>query len=177
MELCGGTHVSNTAEIGMFKIVGESGIAAGVRRIEAVGGPALYEFVTERDVALRAAAAALKVPPERVTERLAAMAEEAKRTAAEAERLRVALALARCEALVAEAADVGGVRALVQRVPDVDGAALGTAAQKLQQQLGDPSAVVLASVTEDAKVRAHVTLHLTARARGSDAPPVTASGR
>ena len=72
---------------------------------------------------------------------------------------------------------MGGVRALVQRVPDVDGAARGTAAQKLQQQLGDPSAVVLASVTEDAKVRAHVTLHLTARARGSDAPPVTASGR
>jgi len=76
MELCGGTHVRNTAQIGFFKIVGETGVAAGVRRIEAVTGPGAYDFVRGEERVLHRVADALRVPAEQVDRRVSQLLEE-----------------------------------------------------------------------------------------------------
>ena len=76
MELCGGTHVTNTSEIGLFKIVAESGVAAGIRSIEAVAGPAVLAYLNERDAVVRALGDRFKTLPGEIVERLAALQEE-----------------------------------------------------------------------------------------------------
>lgn len=150
MELCGGTHVGNTAEIGMFKVISEAGIASGVRRIEAVSGPALYAYFSEREAVIKGLSAALKVQPDKIQGRVSAMSDDLRRLSSELDAAKVALALAKCEALADAAGDFGGgVLAVVEKVEGVDGAALGQAAQKLQERLGDPSVVVLASTAGD----------------------------
>lgn len=89
MELCGGTHVGNTAEIGMFKVISETGIAAGVRRIEAVSGPALYAYFSEREGVIKGLSAALKVQPDKIQARVAAMSDDLRRLGAELEAAKV----------------------------------------------------------------------------------------
>ena len=111
MELCGGTHVANTAEIGALKvcargqdafpfrhdradppppqIVSESGIAAGVRRIEAVAGPGLFDLLTDRERIVKGLASSLKVQPDKIMERIATMSDEQRKLAAEVDRLKV----------------------------------------------------------------------------------------
>jgi hypothetical protein len=76
MELCGGTHLTNTSEIGLFKIVAESGMAAGIRSIEAVAGPAVLAYLNERDAVVRALGDRFKTLPGEIVERLAALQEE-----------------------------------------------------------------------------------------------------
>ncbi len=76
MELCGGTHVANTAEIGLFRIVSESGVAAGIRRIEAVAGPAVLDYLKERDTVVRALGDRFKVQPGEILERVSGLQEE-----------------------------------------------------------------------------------------------------
>jgi hypothetical protein len=78
MELCGGTHVANTAEIGLFKIVSESGVAAGIRRIEAVAGPAVLAYLNERDAVVKQLGERFKAQPAEIVDRVAALAEELK---------------------------------------------------------------------------------------------------
>jgi alanyl-tRNA synthetase len=99
MELCGGTHVANTAEIGAFKIVSESGIASGVRRIEAVAGPALVPHVAALDSVVRDLTSRLKVAPEKLPERVAALQKEVQSQQKLIEALRGELALERAMAL------------------------------------------------------------------------------
>lgn len=149
MELCGGTHVGNTAEIGMFKIISETGIASGVRRIEAVSGPALYAYFSEREAVIKGLSASLKVQPDKIQGRVTAMSDDLRRLSAELEAAKAALAITKCESLADGATDIGGVRAVVAKVEGIDGAALGPAALKLLERLGDPSAVVLASTMAD----------------------------
>jgi alanyl-tRNA synthetase len=80
MELCGGTHVANTAEIGLFKIVSESGVAAGIRRIEAVAGPAVLAYLKEREAVVKQLGERFKAQPAEIVERVAALAAELKAT-------------------------------------------------------------------------------------------------
>ncbi len=80
MELCGGTHVANTAEIGVFKIISESGVAAGIRRIEAVAGPAVLAYLKEREAVVKPLAERFKAQPGEIVERVAQLAEELKAT-------------------------------------------------------------------------------------------------
>ena len=75
MELCGGTHVANTAEIGLFKIVAESGVAAGIRRIEAVAGPAVLAYLNERDAVVKQLGDRFKAQPAEIVDRVAALQE------------------------------------------------------------------------------------------------------
>ena len=75
MELCGGTHVANTAEIGLFKIVAESGVAAGIRRIEAVAGPAVLAYLNERDAVVKQLGDRFKAQPGEIVERVTALQE------------------------------------------------------------------------------------------------------
>ena len=150
MELCGGTHVANTAEIGLFKIVGESGVAAGIRRIEAVAGPSVLAYLNERDRVVRALGERLKAQPGEIVERVAGLQEELKATGKALAQARSELAVARAGALVQAAEPLGDYRLLVSRLDGVDGAGLQNAAQGLQEQLGVGAAVVLGGLPDPA---------------------------
>jgi alanyl-tRNA synthetase len=151
MELCGGTHVSNTAEIGVFKIVSETGISSGVRRIEAVAGPAVLDYLNVRDKVVRELSDRFKAKPEELPERITNIQNELKASQKQLESLKQELALAKSDQLLAKAESVSEFKILVALMEDVDPDALKTAAERLQQKLGE-SAVVLGSVPEADKV-------------------------
>lgn len=150
MELCGGTHVANTAEIGLFKIVSESGVAAGIRRIEAVAGPAVLAYLKEREAVVKPLAERFKAQPGEIVERVVALAEELKATQKALAAARSELASAKAGALVHKAEAVGAFQLLVARLDGVEGAGLQAAAQGLADQLGDGAAVVLGGLPDPA---------------------------
>jgi alanyl-tRNA synthetase len=154
MELCGGTHVANTAEIGLFKIVAETGVAAGIRRIEAVAGPAVLAYLNERESVVKALGERFKVQPGAIVERVSLLQEELKTSQKSLAALRQDLARVQAQALVARAQTVGATpagdpfRVLVQRLDGMEGAALQGAAQSLSEQLGEGAAVVLGGLSD-----------------------------
>ena len=150
MELCGGTHVANTAEIGLFKIVSEAGVASGIRRIEAVAGPAVLAYLNERDGVVKQLTERFKVQPAEICERVSALQEELKGVSKALTAARSELAVAKAAALAAQAEAVGTCQVLVARLDGVEGAALQSAAQGLVDQLGDGAAVVLGGLPDPA---------------------------
>ncbi|MGA9381273.1 MAG: alanine--tRNA ligase, partial [Phormidium sp.] len=151
MELCGGTHVNNTAEIGVFKIISETGVAAGIRRIEAVAGPAILEYLNLRDKVVRELSDRFKAKPEEIPERITNLQTELKATQKELETLKGELAITKSDQLLSQAETVGEYQILVAELPNVDAESLKTAAERLQQKLGE-AAVILASSPEPQKV-------------------------
>ncbi|MFO8040710.1 MAG: alanine--tRNA ligase [Sodalinema sp.] len=151
MELCGGTHVSNTAEIGAFKIISESGISSGVRRIEAVSGPAVLDYLNSRDGVVKELCDRFKVKPEEVGDRVTSLQEELKAAQKQLATLNAELALAKSDQLLSEAEAVGEFQILVANLGTADSKALQTAAERLQQKLGD-AAVVLGAIPSEGKV-------------------------
>ncbi len=153
-ELCGGTHVANTAEVGIFAILGEGSSAANVRRIEALTGPAAIDFFRERSAQLDEAGALLGSPGDplagarRASERLS----ELEKGAAEAGKQRAGEA---AEELVAAAVDVDGVQVVTGRADGADGKALMDLANRVKSKLGD-GAVVLGAANGDKAVLAAV---------------------
>jgi alanyl-tRNA synthetase len=144
-ELCGGTHVRTTAEIGVFKITSEASSSANVRRIEALTGPGAVELLRRHDRLLGETAAALRVPVERAAE----SASEAIRARREAEKKLKAGAGAAAPALdTQDAFDVDGVRVLIQQIDVPDAKALPDMADRLRGALGERSVVVLGSAGE-----------------------------
>ncbi|MGJ3248130.1 MAG: alanine--tRNA ligase [Elainellaceae cyanobacterium] len=152
MELCGGTHVHNTAEIGAFKIVSETGISSGVRRIEAVAGPAVLDYLNVRDKVVRELGDRFKVKPEDVVGRVDALQADLKDTQKQLEAVKTELAIAKSDQLLNEAEAVGDYRVLVANLGDLDAKALQTAAERLSKKLGDRAAVVLGATPADGKV-------------------------
>ncbi len=150
MELCGGTHVANTAEIGMFKIVAESGVAAGIRRIEAVAGASVLAYLNERDAVVRQLGDRFKAQPGEIVERVTALQEELKTTGKALVAAQAELAVAKSAALAAKAVAVGEFQVLVERLDAVDGSGLQGAAQSLSEQLGGNAAVVLGGLPDPA---------------------------
>jgi alanyl-tRNA synthetase len=153
MELCGGTHVTNTAEIGLFKIVAESGVAAGIRRIEAVAGSAVLAYLNERDAVVKALAERFKAQPGEIVERVTALQEELKANQRALLAARNELAVAKAAALLVQAEPVAGAsgaafQVLVARLDGVEGAGLQGAAQQLQERLGEGAAVLLGGLPE-----------------------------
>ena len=151
MELCGGTHVGNTAEIGLFKIISETGVASGIRRIEAVAGPAVLDYLNVREAVVKDLSDRFKVKPEAVPERITSLQAELKSTQKELETLKSELAVVKSDQLVDQAEAVGAVKILVAEMAGVAPEALKTAAERLLQKLGE-GAVVLGSVPEAGKV-------------------------
>lgn len=151
MELCGGTHVNNTAEIGLFKIISETGVASGIRRIEAVAGASVLEYLKVRDNVVKELGDKLKAKPEEITERFANIQDELKATQKEVENLKQELALLKSENLVNQAQNIGEFNILVAKLDNLDAKSLQSAAKKLQEKLGN-SAVILASIPEENKV-------------------------
>ena len=151
MELCGGTHVSNTAEIGLFKIVSEAGVAAGTRRIEAVSGQAVLDYLNVRDKVVRDLGDRFKAKPEELPNRITNLQNELKDTQKHLAAVKSELAIAKSDQLLAQAEAIGEFKIIVAQLGDVDAEALKTAAERLQQKLGN-AAVVLASIPEPDKV-------------------------
>ena len=151
MELCGGTHVSNTAEIGVFKIISEAGVASGVRRIEAVSGPAILDYLNLRDKVVKDLSDRFKVKPEELPDRITSLQTELRTSQKELETLKVQLAIAKSDSLLQTAQTVGDYKILVAQLEDVDPESLKTAAERLLQKIGK-GAVVLGSVPEPGKV-------------------------
>ncbi|MEI2579382.1 alanine--tRNA ligase [Scytonema sp. PRP1] len=151
MELCGGTHVSNTAEIGVFKIVSEAGVASGVRRIEAVSGPAILDYLNVRDKVVKDLSDRFKVKPEELPDRITTLQNELKTSQKELETLKSQLAIAKSDSLLQTVESVGDYKILIAKMEDVDPESLKTVAERLLQKVGN-GAIVLGSVPEEGKV-------------------------
>lgn len=151
MELCGGTHVNNTAEIGLFKIVSETGVASGIRRIEAVAGPAVLEYLNVRDMVVRDLSDRFKSKPEEIPERVTGLQNELKGAQKQLETLKSELALVKSTQLLEQAESVGDFKILVAEMEGMDATSLQTAAERLLQKVGE-GAIVLGSVPEAQKV-------------------------
>src|SRR5277367_2205132 len=150
MELCGGTHVERAGDIGFFKILSESGVAAGVRRVEAVTGRGAYEWVVRTDQVLRDVAAMLRGSREDVDEKVRELVERSRRLEKEVQQLKSKLTSGQGGVLSAGAKDVGGIKVLAAQIDGADVRSLRDAVDQLKGKLGS-SVIVLASV-EDGKV-------------------------
>jgi alanyl-tRNA synthetase len=150
MELCGGTHVERAGDIGFFKIISESGVAAGVRRVEAVTGQAAFDWVTRTDQVLRDVAAMLRGSREDVDEKVRELVERSRRLEKEVQQLKSKLASGQSGDLSTQAKDVGGIKVLAAQVDGADAKALRDAMDQLRDKLGS-SVIVLAAV-KDGKV-------------------------
>jgi alanyl-tRNA synthetase len=148
-ELCGGTHVARTGDIGLFKLLSEGGVSAGVRRIEAVTGQGALDHVADGEHRLAAAAQLLGASPADVNDKLRAVLERQKKLERELDALKAKAASGATADLAAQAVDVGGVRVLAARLENLDARALRDAVDRMKQQLGD--AVVLLAGAGDGK--------------------------
>ena len=169
IELCGGTHVRRVGEIGLFKIVSESGIAAGVRRIEAVTGEKALEYAEDIESRLRHIAALLKAPPEQADEKVAQLLERQRTLEKELERLRAKLAASQGSALTDRTVEVEGIPVLATRLEDgTPVKVLRETLDQLRNRLG--SGVVVLGTVNEGKVNlvAGVTKDLTDRIRAGD---------
>ncbi|GAB1369028.1 alanine--tRNA ligase [Azonexus hydrophilus] len=146
-ELCGGTHVSRSGDIGLFKIVSESGVAAGVRRIEAVTGLNALAWVQEQATRVAGVSALLKTQPEDIAERIVGLQDSQRQLEKELQRLKSKLASAQGDDLADQAVEVHGLKLLVARLDGADIAALRETMDKLKDRLR-AAAIVLASVVD-----------------------------
>ena len=148
-ELCGGTHVGRTGDIGLFKIVSEGGVSAGVRRIEALSGQGALDHVAREEERLAEAARLLGGNPSDLGDKLRVLLDRQKKLERELEALKAKAASGATSDLSASAVDVGGFKVLAARVEGLDAKALRDALDRLKQQLGD--AVVLLAGANDGK--------------------------
>ncbi|WP_127476331.1 alanine--tRNA ligase [Sulfurivermis fontis] len=162
-ELCGGTHVSRTGDIGLFKIVSEGGVAAGVRRIEAVAGRRALEWVDSIEDSLEAVAAAVKGSRDVVADKVRQMIERQRKLEKELEQLKAKLASSQGSDLAGQAVEVAGIKVLAANLEGVDPKALRDTLDQLKNKLGS-AAIVLAAVQGDKiSLVAGVTKDLTDR--------------
>ncbi|MEO7206704.1 MAG: alanine--tRNA ligase [Steroidobacteraceae bacterium] len=147
MELCGGTHVERAGDIGLFKITSESGVAAGIRRVEALTGRGAYEWVVHTDQVLRDIAAMLRGSREDVDEKVRELVERSRRLEKEVQQLKSKLASGHGGDLSAGAKDIGGIKVLAAQIDGVDVRSLREALDRLKDKFGS-SVIVLASVQE-----------------------------
>ena len=145
VELCGGTHVSRAGDVGLFKIVSEGGIAAGVRRIVALTGEEALAWVHSMEDRIERIASSVKADPETVVERVEAMLARSRELERDLDRLKARVAAARGDDLAAQAVDVDGLKVLAAKIDGADPKALRETVDRLKSRLGS-AAVVLATV-------------------------------
>ncbi len=143
-ELCGGTHVNNTGVISVFKILSESGIAAGVRRIEAITAEGVFDYYKKQEEELHAAAKAAKCDVASLAKKIEAMQEELKAAHSENEKLKAKLANNSLGDIMSQVKEVNGIKVLAAKVPDADMNSLRNLGDQMKDKLGD-SAILLAS--------------------------------
>jgi alanyl-tRNA synthetase len=150
MELCGGTHVQRAGDIGLFKIVAESGVAAGIRRIEAITGTVAYDWVVHTEQVLREVASLVRGGREDVDEKVRELIDRTRRLEKEVQQLKAKLATGQSGDLTALAKDIAGIKLLSARIDDADAKSLRSAVDEMKAKLGS-SVIVLGSV-QDGKV-------------------------
>ncbi|MGI2155383.1 alanine--tRNA ligase [Shewanella oncorhynchi] len=150
IELCGGTHVGRTGDIGLFKITSEAGIAAGVRRIEAVTGAAAMAYVAQQQAELEEAAALLKGDANSVVAKLRAQLDKMKQLEKEMAQLKDKLAAAASADLVGDAVIVNGVNVLIKKLDGVEASSLRGLQDELKQKL--KSAIIVLGTAQEGKV-------------------------
>jgi alanyl-tRNA synthetase len=167
-ELCGGTHVQRTGDIGLFKVVAESGVASGVRRIEAVTGVNALVYLQHLEDTVSHAAGMLKTPVTEVNERIASVLEHVKTLDKELAALKGKLASAQGDELLSQAQDINGVKLLVARLDGADVKTLRDTMDKLKDKL--KTAVIVLGVVDGAKVQiaVGVTADTTAKVKAGD---------
>ena len=171
-ELCGGTHVGTTAEIGLFVIASESSVGSGVRRIEALTGRGAVAQARGREALLRDAAGVLRVPISEVPERVRQLVERARALEAEAEIVRSRAAAPDLDAILNQAPDVDGIAVVGITSPGADQAALRALGDRVKPRL--PSAVIVAASAENSRIDVVVMATPGAVARGAAADKVMA---
>jgi alanyl-tRNA synthetase len=150
-ELCGGTHVQRTGDIGLFKVVAESGVAAGVRRIEAVAGEAALGYLQNLEHTVQQVAGALKAPSDDVQNRVVQVLEQVRALEKEIAQLKGKLASSQGDDLLSQAVDVKGIKVVAARLEGADAKSLRETLDKLKDKL-KTAAIVLAAV-QDGKVQ------------------------
>jgi alanyl-tRNA synthetase len=167
-ELCGGTHVARTGDIGLFKIVAEGGVAAGVRRVEAVTGANALRYAQEQERRVQGMSALLKVQPDEVAERVAGILDNVRALEKELARLKSKLAASQGDDLASQAVEVKGIKVLAATLEGADVPTLRETMDKLKDKLKS-AAIVLASCA-DGKVSliAGVTADLTGKVKAGE---------
>ena len=150
IELCGGAHLKNTAQVGSFKILSENGVAAGVRRIEAVTGKEALKHYQAQEDEIKEICRLVKSTPDKLLSRLEQLLAEQKETAKELEKLKAKMAGGAADEMLSGKVEIGGVAVLAAEVKDMDGNALRTLGDQLKQKLG--SGVVVLASGKDSKV-------------------------
>ncbi|MRR50254.1 MAG: alanine--tRNA ligase [Rhodocyclaceae bacterium] len=167
-ELCGGTHVRRTGDIGLFKILAESGVAAGVRRIEAVTGHNALRYVQAQERQVQGVSALLKAQPDEVAERVVSLLDHQRALEKELAKLKSKLASAQGDDLLGQAVDVKGAKVLAVVMEGADVPALREAMDKLKDKLGS-AAILLASVSEGkVSLIAGITADLTSKVKAGE---------
>ncbi|MBB4865483.1 alanyl-tRNA synthetase [Pseudomonas nitritireducens] len=168
VELCGGTHVSRTGDIGLFKITSEGGVASGVRRIEAVTGGAALAYLNGAEEQLKEAAGLVKGSRDNLLDKLSGLIERNRQLEKELEQLKAKAASAAGDDLAGSAVEVGGVKVLSSRLDGLDGKALLALVDQLKNKLGS-GVILLGGVFEEKVVLvAGVTQDLTAKHKAGD---------
>jgi alanyl-tRNA synthetase len=167
-ELCGGTHVKRSGDIGFFKIVSEGGVAAGIRRIEAVTGEGALDYVQKQQDTLLEAAGALKAQPQEVNQKIAQMLDSVKALEKELARLKSKLAASQGDDLAGSAVEVKGVKVLAAEIDGADAKALRETLDKLKDKLKSASIVLGAREGDKVTLIAGVTADLTAKVKAGE---------
>jgi len=170
-ELCGGTHAHRSGQLGVVKLLGESSIGSGVRRVEALVGGDAYRFLAREHVLVAQLSEALKVRPEQLAERVNDIVEKLRTAEKEIEKVRLGQLLAAGGQLAASATDVGGVKVVAHRADGAGGGDVRTLALDVRGRLpvGEPGAVVIIGAGADGKVAVVAAVNDEARNRGVSA--------
>jgi len=174
-ELCGGVHVQRAGDIGLFKIISETGVASGVRRIEAITGEVSMQWLEAREASMAVMANALKAAPEMVADKVQQLMDKSKSLEKELERLQAKLASSAGGELASQAVDINGIKVLAVKLDGVEPKAMGDLLDQLKNKLGS-AAIVLASVS-NGKVNliAGVTKEQTRQLKAGDLVNAVAS--
>jgi alanyl-tRNA synthetase len=167
-ELCGGTHVKRTGDIGLFKIVAEGGVAAGVRRVEAITGASALAYTQNLETTLNGVAALVKATPHEVPARVAAAMDQIRALEKEIAALKGKLASSQGDELMAQAVDIKGIKVLAATLEGADAKTLRDTMDKLKDKL--KTAVIVLSAVEGGKVQlaAGVTPDTTAKVKAGE---------
>ena len=167
-ELCGGTHVPQAGQIGFFKIVTESGVAAGIRRVEAVTGKAAVEYVQQREAQLLEIAQSLKTNPQEVPQKIAQIIDNMRQTEKELTRLKTKLASSQGDDLAAQAQDIKGIKVLAANLENADAKTLRETLDQLKDKL--KTCAIILSTIEDGKITliAGVSADLTSQIKAGE---------